>query len=125
MELEEFTMARYTEGERNLAHYLKYGTFPAPPQQFYSPFVKGVGGLGNDISTIVGTHYQGERTPRQIQKLPLWNYYFSQAYPAYPPSSINIPTPFGQVQSTTDWLLIGGLALGLLALFGLVGFKGY
>lgn len=115
-------MARYTEGERNLAHYLKYGTFPAPPQQFYSPFVKGVGGfnqkLGNDISTIVGTHYQGEKTPRQIQKLPLWNYYFSQTYPTYPPSAINIPTPFGQTAGNTNWILIGGLALGLLALYG-------
>ena len=113
-------MARYTEGEKNLAHYLKYGTFPAP--QLQQPK------LGNDISTIVGTHYQGERTPRQLQKLPLWNYYFSETYPAYPPSAINIPTPFGQlggVKSTTDWLLIGGLALGLLALFGIVGFKGY
>lgn len=119
MEMEEFTMARYTEGERNLMHYLKYGTFPTPPRQFRKQK------LGNDISTIVGTHYQGERAPRQVQKLPLWNYYFSQAYPTYPPSSINIPTPFGQVQSTTDWILIGGLALGLLVLFGIVGFKGY
>jgi len=123
-------MARYTEGERNLMHYLKYGTFPAPPRQFKQK-------LGNDISTIVGTHYQGERTPRQIQKLPLYNYYFSESYPTYPPASINIPVPFGQVQSTTDWsfgvqetasgswILIGGLALGLLVLFGIVGFKGF
>jgi len=121
-------MARYTEGERNINHYLRYGTFPAPPRQFRKQK------LGNDISKIVGTHYEGERTPRQMQKLPLWNYYFSTTYP---PSAINIPTPFGQTESQTPQpplsggykpeglLLLGGLALGLLVLFGIVGFKGY
>lgn len=111
-------MARYTEGERNLAYYLRHGTFPAPPQHFREK-------LGNEISEIVGTHYQGERTPRQIQKLPLYNYFYSEAYPPYPPSSINIPTPFAGEVGTTDWILIGGLALGLLILFGIVGFKGF
>jgi len=107
-------MARYTEGERNLRHYLRYGTFPAPPRQYRKQ------ALGNDISTIVGTHYQGERTPRQIQKLPLWNYYFSEAYPAYPPSAINIPTPFGQTESgKTNWILIGGLVLAGLLLWSI------
>lgn len=110
-------MARYTEGERNLAHYLKYGTFPAPPPQFRTR-------LGNDISEIVGTHYQGERTPRQIQKLPLYSYYFTEAYPPYPPSAINVPAPFGQVK-TEDWILMSALAIGFLVLFGIVGFKGF
>lgn len=128
-------MARFTEGERNLMHYMKYGTFPAPPRQYRKQK------LGNDISQVVGTHYQGERKPRQMQKLPfLFSYSFEEAYPPYPPSAINIPRPLGQTSmefgignsefgintsSTTDWVLISGLALGLLVLFGIVGFKGF
>ncbi len=110
-------MPKYTEGERNLQHYLRYGTFPAPPRQYRKQQ------MGNDISEIVGTHYEGERKPRQIQKLPLYNYYHSQRFA---PTAIDIPTPFGQADGnssdTTRLLMIGGLALGLLILFGIVSF---
>lgn len=76
-------MPKYTDGEKNLQHYFKYGTFPAPLHQKQR--------MGNEVSEIVGTHYEGERTPRQMQKLPLYNYYQAECFA---PTTIDIPTPF-------------------------------
>lgn len=109
-------MPKYTEGEKNLQYYLQYGTYPAPPPPPQR--------MGNNISEIVGTHYQGERTPRQIQKLPLYNYYQRERFA---PTAIDVPSPFAGTTDENNGRLIalGGLALLFLILFDIVGFKGY
>ena len=108
---------KYSEGDKNLQYYFKHGRFPDVPPQYRKQL------MGNEISEIVGTHYEGERTPRQIQKLPMYNYYQTQHFA---PTTIEVPAAFGQ-NSESDIIplfMVGGLALFLLAVFGIVSFKG-
>ena len=108
---------KYSEGEQNLQYYVKHGRFPEIPPQYRKQQ------MGNEISEIIGTHYEGERVPRQMQKLPMYNYY--QAH--FAPTTIDVPTAFGQNSESdiTKLFMVGGLAIGLLVLFGVVSFKGF
>lgn len=100
-------MPKYTEGERNLIHYATYGEYPAPPRQYQKQI------LGNNISTIVGDWYRGEREPRKLQRFPFLEEQERRLYPAL----------FAGAE-TENWFLIGGLALFFLVMFGIVSFKG-